>query len=137
MKLKREFLVGVGSRVRFWEDGWCGPNPLCNTFPLPFSLADSKGAKVAEVFPQSVPHTLLAWQGVAVGKKRKRIWLAAPLCLFWTLWRVRNRLVFENEGFNIQKLKSNLVTNLWTWANVSRVVKTNSVVDFLTWLGSR
>ena len=50
MKLKREFLVGVGSRVRFWEDGWCGPNPLCNTFPLPFSLADSKGAKVAEVW---------------------------------------------------------------------------------------
>ena len=49
----------------------------------------------------------------------------------------RNRLAFENEGFNIQKLKSNLVTNLWTWANVSRVVKTNSVVDFLTWLGSR
>ena len=30
MKLKREFLIGVGSRVRFWEDGWCGPNPLCN-----------------------------------------------------------------------------------------------------------
>ena len=72
-----------------------------------------------------------------MGKKRKRIWLAAPLCLFWTLWRVRNRLVFENEGFNIQKIKSNFVTNLWTWANVSRVVKTNSVVDFLTWLGSR
>ena len=37
------------------------------------------------VFPQSVLHTLLAWQRVAVGKKRKRIWLAALLCLFWTL----------------------------------------------------
>ena len=37
------------------------------------------------VFPQLVLHTLLAWQGAAVGKKHKRIWLAAPLCLFWTL----------------------------------------------------
>ena len=82
-------------------------------------------------------HTLLAWQGAAVSKKRKRIWLAAPLCLFWTLWRAINRLVFENEGLNIQKIKSNFVTNLWDWANVSREDKTNSVGDFLTRLGSR
>ena len=37
------------------------------------------------VFPRSVLHTLLAWQGAAVGKKRKKIWMTAPLCLFWTL----------------------------------------------------
>ena len=64
------------------------------------------------VFPHSVLHTLLAWQGAAVGKKRKRIWLAAPLCLFWTLWRARNRLVFENEGTTDQKIKANFVSNL-------------------------
>ena len=89
------------------------------------------------VFPQSVLHTLLAWQGAAVGKKRKRIWLAAPLCLFWTLRRARNRLVFGNEGTTDQKIKANFVTNLWAWANVYRDDKTNSVVEFLTWLDSR
>ena len=36
-------------------------------------------------FPQSVLHILLAWQGAVVGKKHKKIWLAAPLCLFWNL----------------------------------------------------
>ena len=46
-------------------------------------------------------------------------------------------LVFENEGLNDQKIKANFVTNLWAWANVSREDKTNSVVEFLTWLGSR
>ena len=89
------------------------------------------------VFPKSVLHTLLAWQGADVGKKRKRIWLAAPLCLFWTLWRAKNRMVFENKGFNDQKIKANFVTNLWAWANMFRDDKTNYVVDFLTWLGSR
>ena len=89
------------------------------------------------VFPKSVLHTFLAWQGADEGKKRKRIWLAAPLCLFWTLWRARNRMVFENKGFNDQKIKANFVTNLWAWANMFRDDKTNSVVDFLTWLGSR
>ena len=46
------------------------------------------------VFPCSVLHTLIAWQGVAVSKKHKKIWMATPLCLFWTLWHARNRLVF-------------------------------------------
>ena len=72
-----------------------------------------------------------------MGKKRKKIWMAAPLCLFWTLWRPRNRLVFENEMVTSdQRIKSNFVTNLWTWANLYCVDNTNSILDFLTWLGS-
>ena len=56
------------------------------------------------VFPRSVLPTLLAWQGAAVGKKRKKIWMTAPLCLFWTLWCARNRLVFENEVTSAQRI---------------------------------
>ena len=37
----------------------------------------------------------------------------------------------------IKKLKANFETNLWAWANMFREDKTNSVVEFLTWLGSR
>ena len=92
---------------------------------------------ISRVFPQSVLHTLLAWQGAAVGKKRKKIWLAAPLCLFWNLWRVRNRLVFENEVPSAQRIKANFVFNLCSWANMYSVDNTHSVLDFLTWLGSR
>ena len=108
----------------------------CNSAKLLWDLI-SLIFGISWVFPQSVFHTLLAWQGAAVGKKRKRIWLAAPLCLFWTLWRARNRVVFENEGLNDQKIKANFVINLWARANVFREDKTNSVVEFLTWLGSR
>ena len=87
---------------------------------------------ISWVFPHSVLHTLLAWQGAAVGKKSKKIWITAPLCLFWTLWRARNRLVFKNEVTSAQ-----IVSNLGTWANLYSVDNTNSVLDFLTWLGSR
>ena len=92
---------------------------------------------ISWVFPQSVFHTLLAWQGAAVGKKRKKIWLAAPLCLFLNLWRSRNRLVFENEVSSVQRIIANFVSNLWTWANLYSVDNTHPVLDFLTWLGSR
>ena len=92
---------------------------------------------ISWVFPNSVLHTLLAWQGAAVGKKRKKIWLAAPLCLFWNLWRARNCLVFENEVPSAQILKANFVTTLWSWANLHSEDNTHSVVDFLTWMGTR
>lgn len=32
LKLNSEFVVGEGSVVRFWEDAWCSPNPLCDSF---------------------------------------------------------------------------------------------------------
>ena len=92
---------------------------------------------ISWVFPLPVLHTLLAWQGVAVEKKRKKIWTAAPLCLFWTLWCARNKLTFENGVTSAQRIKFNFVSNLWTWANLYSNDNTNSVLDFLTWLGCR
>ena len=72
-----------------------------------------------------------------MGKKRKKIWMAAALCLFWTLWRERNRVVFDNGVTNAQKIKSNFLSNLWNWTNLYSVVHKNSFVDFLAWLGCR
>ena len=54
---------------------------------------------ISWVFPQLVFHTLLPWQEVAVGKKRKKMWTATPSCLFWTLWRARNRLGVRERGY--------------------------------------
>ena len=87
---------------------------------------------ISWVFPQSVFHTLLAWQGAVMGKKRKKFWLAAPLCLFRNLWGIRNRLVFENEIYSSQRIKANFVSNLWTWANLYSDANSHVVLDFLT-----
>ena len=89
------------------------------------------------VFLRSILHTLLAWQGTSVGKKRKKIRMAAPLHLFWTLWRERNRIVFENGVTSAQRTKANFLRNLSTWANLCSVDNTNTLLDFLTWIGSR
>ena len=57
------------------------------------------------VLPLTVCQFLLAWQSASVGKKRKRVWLAAPLCLFWTLWNERNKAAFENETPSVLRMK--------------------------------
>ena len=56
-------------------------------------------------FPFSVRQVLLAWQGTKVGKKRKKVWRTAPFCLFWTEWRERNRVAFDNEAFSKYRLR--------------------------------
>ena len=89
------------------------------------------------VFPNSVIQMLLSWQGAPMGKKRKNIWIAAPVCLFWTVWHKRNLLVFEDKATSDQRTKFIFLSKLWTMANTHSLEKTNSLVDFLTWMGTR
>ena len=89
------------------------------------------------VVPASVIQMLLSLQGAPVGKKRKNIWIAAPICLFWTVWPNRNMLVLENRVTSDQRTKVIFLSKLWTLANTHSVEKMYSLVDFLTWLGSR
>ena len=65
------------------------------------------------IFPFSVHQALLAWKGARVGKKRKKKWRAAPLCLFWTVWREKNKVVFDNETFFTYRLKNSFICNFW------------------------
>ena len=82
------------------------------------------------VFPLMVRQSLLAWQGANVDKKRKRVWMAAPLCLFWTLWKERNRAAFEDEAPFVHRLKSTFLCTLWSWAKLNSVDNLDSLVDF-------
>ena len=68
---------------------------------------------VSWVFPLSVKETLLSWQGLFVGKRGKKAWMAAPLCIFRTLWRERNRFVFEGVDISINRMKSTFLSNLY------------------------
>ena len=43
-------MLGDGSRIRFWEDRWCGEILLCVSFPTVYAIAPSKGAIVGEVW---------------------------------------------------------------------------------------
>ena len=55
----------------------------------------------------------------------------------WTLWREMNRVAFENKVSSIQRKKVTFMSNLWSWANLYSVDNTNSLVDFLSWMGCR
>lgn len=70
-----------------------------------------------------------------VGKKIKKVWLVAPLCLFWIVWKERNARAFEDEGHLVQGCEFYFLCNLWVWAKGFLVADLSSVVDFIDWLG--
>ena len=41
-----QFEAGVGDRVKFWTDRWCGVSPFQLTFPVVFGIASNKAAFV-------------------------------------------------------------------------------------------
>ena len=51
-----------------------------------------------------VKEVLFGWHGSFVGKKRRRVWRATPMCLFWMVWKERNKIAFESDEFSIQIL---------------------------------
>ena len=59
-----------------------------------------------------------------------------PLCIFWSVWKERNRLAFGNEELSLQRLKYYFVCNFWSWVRVSLVESPSSLVSFLDWIGS-
>ena len=89
------------------------------------------------MFPLTVHQFLLTWQSANVRKKHKRVWMAASLCLFWTLWKERNRAIFENEAPSAYRMKSTFLFTLWLWTKLYSVDNLDSLVEFLTWLGYR
>lgn len=91
---------------------------------------------VSWVFPSSIRETLLGWNGPFVGKKRKTIWRANPLCIFWTVWKVRNIISFEDDMLSIPRLKAFFVYLLWLETKMFIQDGPSTLFDFIDWVGS-
>ncbi|KAJ9704891.1 hypothetical protein PVL29_003103 [Vitis rotundifolia] len=88
------------------------------------------------VFPETVKEVLYSWKGPFVGKKRRKVWNFIPLCIFWTVWKERNRLAFRGGVLNVQKLKNFFVCTLWSWARLYIGEDFSSLIGFLEWVAS-
>ncbi|RVX12090.1 hypothetical protein CK203_010660 [Vitis vinifera] len=89
------------------------------------------------VLPFSVRETLLSWNGYFLGKNRKKVWRAAPLHIFWTVWKERNRLAFKDESLSIQRLKHSFILTLWAEAKLFIDDCPLTIANFIDWLGSK
>ena len=69
-------------------------------------------------------------EGVVLGKNRKEVWKAGPLCILWMIWKVRNKIAFEDVMLSIQKLKPSFVHLLWAETKMRIKDGPTTLVDF-------
>ena len=89
------------------------------------------------VLPTTIKATLLGQDGSFVGKKRKEVWRADPLCIFWTVQKARNIIAFEDDVLSIQRLKSSFVFFLWSETILFIKYGPSTLVGFIDQVGSR
>ena len=87
---------------------------------------------VAWVPPWPIKDWIFGWINFPVTKSERKAWRAAPFCLFWAIWKERNRVVFENEEFSLHRLRSAFVYSFCSW--VGAVVNSDSFVANLSTL---
>ena len=79
---------------------------------------------------------MLSWRGSFVRRKCKKVWRAALLCIFWTLWKERNRREFENTEQLVHSLKSLFMIKLLHGLGCMLLKGTLSLFDFVDWVES-
>ena len=82
------------------------------------------------VMPKDLTDLLVGWHNW-LGKSHSRIWNLIPSCLFWTIWRERNRRVFEAVECTDSQLLEFFSISLFDWATVWGYTHSNTVISFL------
>uniref|UniRef100_A0A2N9F7K2 Reverse transcriptase zinc-binding domain-containing protein n=1 Tax=Fagus sylvatica TaxID=28930 RepID=A0A2N9F7K2_FAGSY len=83
-----ELVAGLGNRIRFWHDNWCGEVPLKAMFPVLFACSSARDASIAASLSNS---------GVNGG----RIWDITFIRDFkdWEVDQLRQHGVFDAKSF--------------------------------------
>ncbi|RVW48131.1 putative ribonuclease H protein [Vitis vinifera] len=141
----KQIQQGVDDRV-IWRETKCGMFSVKSLYKSlvsghPISFPSSAIWKVTVqpkwVLPATVKETLSGWKWVFCGEERKGVWKASPLCLFWTVWKTRNKVAFEEKELSIQRLKASFVYFLWSETKRSIKDGPSTLVDFVGWVASR
>ena len=85
----------------------------------------------------SVREMLMGWKCAFVGKRRKKVWQTARSCLFWTVWKARNKIAFKDDFLSIQNLKYLFHFLLWSETKFSIENGPSTLVGFIDWMGCK
>ncbi|RVW93052.1 LINE-1 retrotransposable element ORF2 protein [Vitis vinifera] len=115
----RDYSVNVEDDSVCWKKGEDGLFKVKYAYNV---LANSQGLD----FPHS-NEVLSSWKGSFVGRKRKEVWKAIPLFIFWTIWKERNRLAFKG-GCWLSEVKNDACIHYLGWAKVYIDMESKSLI---------
>lgn len=83
------------------------------------------------VAPKTVVNLFNWWKGWKMKKKKMMIWEAIPMAVLWTIWNVRNKLVFENEAPDWVRTTDMIKSRVAFWVKSKEGGAEFSMDDFL------
>jgi hypothetical protein len=135
------FEVGIGSKIRFWHDTWCGNQPLKQAFPSLFRIARYKEAWVKDNFIWR--NGVVEWNVIFV--RAIQDWEMDVISPFFELlysckisqgnvdriqWSHSKKGIFKVKSF--YKILSNPASEVFLWKSIWRC-KVPSRVAFFGW----
>ena len=102
----------MGRRKKYWNT-FLSITQRFGVYGQPYFLFHKVG-----VCPLLVRELILGWVCLPLKKKETKMWRAAPLCLSWAIWMERNKVVFEDECFSFDRLKSFFSRSLCAWTTM-------------------
>lgn len=72
--------------------------------------------------------------GALIKKKEVKVWKLVPLILFWSIWKLRNDLLFNGGHPNFDDLGDILKTRIVFWAKSNLPGVHYTVHDFVQYL---
>lgn len=112
--IEQKIVIGVGNRLKFWQDRWCGDQPFQVTFPVLYAITTNREASVG---------SSLAQQGLEVrrGWDVRFIWdtndQEVDLMADFIHILESNTLSLESEDRMKQKLKRNGDFDIYSFYN--------------------
>ena len=86
---------------------------------------------VCWVQPRKVHDVLVAWKrrmkkGLAFG-----VWKLIPLAIWWSVWKERNRRIFEGQDLSLHDFKHYFLRILYSWSRALDESANLTFVDFV------
>ena len=60
----------------------------------------------------------MGWVWLPLKKKEAKLWRVVPVCLLWAIWIERNKVVFEDMQFSLDRLKTFFIRSFREWATM-------------------
>ena len=70
------------------------------------------------VCPYLVKEVLSGWFCFPIRQQAKKLWMAVPFSLIWTISKERNKVVFEDVAFSPNRTKLSFFSALISWAGL-------------------
>ena len=97
-------LWGIGGEYR------PSPDTLPQNKDFVVLFVDSLGYCMGH--PLMTKDVIISWNKIPLRKDDCKISRAILCCLFWAIWKERNKVVFEDEQFSLSRLKFFFVYSL-------------------------